>query len=60
MPPSKFEANSTLHLRVRHSSFSLFLLASSCSNDYYGAYAIIDFLSNRLIFPNTVTYTGET
>ena len=46
MLSSKFEANLTLHLRVRRASFSLFPLASSCSNDYFHMYAII----------NTVTY----
>ena len=53
MPPSKFEANPTLHLWVKRASFSL---ASSCLNDYFRAYVIIDFLSNRLVFLNTVTY----
>ena len=53
MPPSKFEVNPMLHLRVRRASF---LLESLCSNDYYRAYAIIDFLTNRLVFPNMVTY----
>ena len=42
MLPSKFEANPMLGLRVRHTSFSLFPLASLCSNDYYCAYAIIN------------------
>ena len=31
-------------------------LASSCSNDYFHAYAIIYFLANRLVFQNMVTY----
>ena len=53
---SKFEANQMLRLRVRRSSFSLFPLASSCSNAYFCAYAIIDFLADRLVFLNTVTY----
>ena len=35
--------------------FSLFPLASSCSNAYIRAYAIIDFLADRLVFLNTVT-----
>ena len=56
MPSSKFEANPNLHLRVRHVSFSLFPLASSYSNDYSHTYAIIDSLTNRLVFPNTATY----
>ena len=55
MPPSKFEANLTLRLRVKRTSFSLFTLASSCSNAYFRAYAIIDFLADRLVFLNTVT-----
>ena len=55
MPASKFEANPTLHLRVKRASFSLFTLASSCSNAYFCAYAIIDFLADRLVFLNTVT-----
>ena len=40
MPPSKFEANPTLRVRVKRSSFSLFPLASSCSNADFRAYAI--------------------
>ena len=32
-------------------------LASSCSNDYFHAYAIIYFLANRLVFQNMVTYS---
>ena len=55
MPPSKFEANPTLSLRVRRASFSLFPLASSCLNNYFHVYSIIDFLANRLVFVNTVT-----
>ena len=31
-------------------------LASSWKNDYFRAYAIIDFLANRLVSSNTVTY----
>ena len=31
-------------------------LTSSCSNDYFHAYAIIYFLANRLVFQNMVTY----
>ena len=54
MPLSKFEANPTL--RLRRASFCLFPLASSCLNDYFRTYAIIKFLANRLVFPNTVTY----
>ena len=56
MPPSKFEANPMLRLRVKRASFSLFTLASSCSNAYFRAYAIIDFLADRFVFLNTVTY----
>ena len=56
MPPSKFEANPTLRLRVNRSSFSLFPLASSCLNAYFHAYAIIDFLADQLVFLKTVTY----
>ena len=56
MPPSKFEANPTLHHGVKRASFSLFTLASSCANAYFRAYAIIDFLADRLVFLNTVTY----
>ena len=61
MPPSKFEADSTLRFRVRRASFffCLFPLASSCSNHYFRAYAIIDFLANRLFFLNTVTYMSR-
>ena len=55
IPPSKFEANPTFRLRVKRASFSLFTLASSCSNAYFRAYAIIDFLADRLVFLNTVT-----
>ena len=56
MPPSKFEANPTLRLRVRHASLSLFPVASSCSNDCFHVYAKIYFLANQLFFPNTVKY----
>ena len=56
MPPSKFEANPTLHRGVKRASFSLFTLASSCANAYFRAYAIIDVLADRLVFLNTVTY----
>ena len=56
MPPSKFEANPTLLRGVKRSSFSLFTLASSCANAYFRAYAIIDFLADRLVFLNPVTY----
>ena len=56
MPPSKFEANPTLRLRVRRASFSLFPLASSCSNDNTQVYTIIDFLATCQFSPNTVTY----
>ena len=56
MPPSKFEANPTLRRGVKRVSFSLFSLASSCTNAYFLAYAIIDFLADRLAFLNTVTY----
>ena len=43
--PSKFEANLMLCLQERHTPFSP--LASSCSNDYFCAYATIDFLANQ-------------
>ena len=59
MPPSKFEANSTLHRGVKRASFSLFTLASSCANTYYRVYAIIDFLADQLVFLNTVTKVWE-
>ena len=55
MPLSKFEANLTLRLGVKRAPFSLFTLASSCSNAYFRAYAIIDLLADRLVFLNTVT-----
>ena len=55
MPPSKFEANPMLHRGVKRASFSLFTLASLCANAYFRAYAIIDFLADRLVFLNTVT-----
>ena len=58
MPPSKFEANPTLHLRVKRSYFSLFPLASLCSNVYFRAYAITDFLADRLVFLNTDTFSN--
>ena len=56
MLPSKFEANPTLSLRVKCASFSLFPLVSSCSNAYFRGYAIIDFLTDRLVFLNVVTF----
>ena len=56
MPPSNFEANPKLRLRVKRASFYLFSLVSSCSNVYFRVYAIIDFLVDRLVFLNTVTY----
>ena len=56
MPPSKFEANRTLRRGLKRASFSLFTLASSCANAYFRAYAIIDFLADRLVFLYTVTY----
>ena len=59
MPPSKFEANPMLRLRVKRAFFSLFTLASSCSNVYFHAYTIIDFLADRLVFLNTVTYNSK-
>ena len=55
MPPSKFEGNPTLRLRIKRASFSLFTLASSCSNAYFHSYVIIDLLADRLVFLNTVT-----
>ena len=57
MPPSKFEANPTLRRGVKRASFSLFTLASSCASAYFRAYAIIDFLADRLVVLNTVTYS---
>ena len=57
MPPSKFEANPMLRRGVKRTSFSLFTLASSCTNVYFHAYAIIDFLADRLVFLNTVTFS---
>ena len=60
MPPSRFEANPTLRRGVKRASFSLFTLASSCANAYFRAYAIIDFLADRLVFLNTVTYVAHT
>ena len=59
MPPSKFEANLMLHHGVKHASFSLFTLASSCVNAYFRSYAIIHFLADRLVFLNTVTYSTQ-
>ena len=50
MPPSKYEANPTLRRGVKRASFSLFTLVSSCANTYFRAYAIIDFLTDRLVF----------
>ena len=43
----------TFRVRVKCASFSL---ASSCSNAYIRAYVIIDFLADRLVFLNTVTF----
>ena len=60
MLPSKFEANPMLCLQVRRSSFSLFPLASSCLNNYFRTYVIIDFLANWLVFINKVTYLIST
>ena len=40
---------------LRHASFSLFPLMSSCLNDDFCVYAIIYILSNQLVSPNTVT-----
>ena len=59
MPPSKFEANRTFRRGVKSASFSLFTLASSCANAYFCAYAIIDFLTDQLVFLNMVTYILE-
>ena len=53
---SKFEANQTFHLQVTHASLSLLPLACSCLNDDFHVYAIIDFLANQLVSPNTVTH----
>ena len=52
IPLSKLEGYPTLTLGVRRASFPL---ASSCLNDYFGAYTIIDLLANRLVFVNMVT-----
>ena len=56
MPLSKFEANTT---RLKCAYFSLFPLASSCSNDSFSIYMYVrdNFLANRLVFLNMVTYT---
>ena len=54
MPPSKFEANLALRRGVKRVFFvyiSVFVL--EC---VFPAYAIIDFLADRLVFLNTVTY----
>ena len=56
MPPSKFDANQMFRLRVKCASFSFFPLAPLCSNAYFRAYAIIDFLADRLVFLNKVTF----
>ena len=53
IPLSKLEGYLTLTLGVRRASFSL---ASSYLNDYFRAYTIIDFLANRLVLVNMVTY----
>ena len=50
MLPSKFEANLTLRLRVKHASFSLFQLASLCSNAYFRVQVISHFLADWLVF----------
>ena len=57
MPPSKFEVDLMLRLRVTLASFSLFPLASSYSNAYFCVYEIIYFLADQLVFLNTVTST---
>ena len=46
----QFEANPSLRLRVKHASFSLLPLTSSCSNAYFHTYVIIDFLADWLVF----------
>ena len=56
MLPSKFENNPTLRLQVKSSSISLFTLASLCSKVYFRAYTVIDFLADRLVVLNMVTY----
>ena len=56
MLPSKFEANPTIHLQVKHASFSLFSLVSSCSKDYYCVYVVFHFLAKWLVFQNMVTH----
>ena len=50
---SQLEGYPALTLGVRRASFPL---ASSCLNDYFRAYTIIDFLAKRLVFVNIVTY----
>ena len=51
MLPSKYEP-------IRYFIFEqdVYLLASSCSNDYFHADAIIYFLGNRLVFQNMVIF----
>ena len=53
VPLSKFEGYLMLTFGGRRASF---LLASSSLNEYFRAYTIIDFLANRLVFVNMVTY----
>ena len=53
---SKFEANLMHSLQARFTSSSLFPLVSSSLNDYFHAYAIIDFIANQLVFINMITY----
>ena len=50
MLPSKFEASLMLHFSIRSASSSLFPLVSSCPNDYFFVYMIIDLHTNCL-FP---------
>ena len=54
IPPSKFEVNLTLHLS--HFYIPYLHQRHLGLNNYFHAYAIIDFLTNRSAFPNTVTY----
>ena len=52
MLPSKFEAKPMLCVQVRHTYFSISVFVL---NDYFYTYAIIDLLTNQLVFPTTVT-----
>ena len=54
MLPSKFEGNPDAPSTSKTLFF--FFIASSRSNAYFRAYAIINFLADRLVFLNTVTH----